>query len=151
MAFDENLVRQSFDFDPVQTDELRARWLALMELCVWGELKSQTLGALPKLRKRLLEVGENLRSVLNDRGWIPQLRERIKGAMAASLNLRDALLQLERAAKVVDGGADFARFEQDVLAFRQALLVFMEHHERLWGDLLESQYAEPLDEDDEDD
>lgn len=151
MAFDESLVHQSFEFDAAQVDELRTRWLALMELCVWGELKSQTLGALPKLRKRLLETGENLRSVLNDRGWIPQLRERIKGAMAASLNLRDALLQLDRAAKVIDGGADFARFEQDVLAFRQALLLFMEKHERMWGDLLESQYDEPVDGDDEDD
>lgn len=144
MPFDETLLRQSFDFDTSVIADLRARWLALLDLCVWGELKSRKIGAVPKLRKRLLELGENLRSVVNDRGWIPQPRERIKGALGACLNLRDSLLQLERAAKTIDGGADFARFERDILALRQDLLRFLEHHENLWAQLLDSQYDEPL-------
>lgn len=150
MPFDETLVQASFDFDAEQITDLRNRWRDLMDLCVWGDLKSQKIGAIPRLRKRVLETGENLRSVLNDRRWIPQVRERIKGAMAASLNLRDALLQLERAAQVVDGGEDFKQFERDILDFRQQLLLFMEKHEKLWGDLLESLYDEPLDDDEED-
>ena len=148
MPFDEQLVRQSFDFDPEQIQDLRRRWIALLELGVWGDLKSQKIGAIPRLRKRLLETGENLRSVVNDRSWIPQVRERIKGAMAASLNLRDALLHLDRAAQVVDGGEDFADFERDILEFRHNLLAFMEKHEQQWGDLLESQYDEPVEDDD---
>ncbi|HDP89677.1 MAG TPA: hypothetical protein ENN42_06965 [Thioalkalivibrio sp.] len=151
MPFDEQRVTESFAFDPAQIDDLRTRWRDLLELAVWGDLKTQKIGAVPRLRKRVLELGENLRSVINDRSWIPQERERIKGAMGAMLNLRDALLQLERAAQVIDGGEDFARFERDILAFRQQLLVFIEKHERLWGDLLESLYDEPLDEDTEDD
>lgn len=147
MAFDEALVRQSFEFDHEQAGDLRQRWLELLDLCVWGDLKSSKIGTLPRLRKRVLEVGENLRSVLNDRIWIPQVRERIKGAMAASLNLRDALLQLERSAKLVEGGDDFPRFESAVLELRQLLLVFMEKHERMWGDLLESQYDQSLEDD----
>lgn len=151
MPFDEQRVAASFAFDPAQIDALRTGWRDLLDLAVWGDLKTQKIGAVPRLRKRLLELGENLRSVINDRRWIPQERERIKGAMGAMLNLRDALLQLERAAQVIDGGEDFARFETDLLDFRQQLLVFIEKHERLWGDLLESLYDEPLDDEDDDD
>ena len=151
MPFDEKLVSESFDFDAAQVADLRARWRDLLDLAVWGDLKTQKIGAVPRLRKRLLELGENLRSVINDRSWIPQERERVKGAMGAMLNLRDALLQLERAAQVIDGGEDFARFEQELLAFRQKLLQFVEKHEKLWGDLLETLYDEALDEDDDED
>jgi hypothetical protein len=56
-------------------------------------------------------------------------------------------LQLERAAQVVDGGADFADFERELLEFRRRLLLFMERHEAMWGDLLEAQYDEPLEDD----
>jgi len=149
MPFDPKLVAESFAFDSDQVADLRTRWRGLLDLAVWGDLKTQKIGAVPRLRKRLLELGENLRSVINDRSWIPQERERIKGAMGAMLNLRDALLQLERAAQVIDGGEDFPRFEQDILELRQRLLVFVEKHEKLWGDLLESLYDEA--EDDEDD
>lgn len=151
MPFDETLVRQSFAFDADTVADLRARWLALLDLCVWGELKSHKIGAVPKLRKRLLELGENLRSVVNDRSWIPQPRERVKGAMGACLNLRDALLQLERSAQVIEGGTDFARFEEQILSLRQDLLRFLEGHEHLWAELLEAQYDEPLDDEDDED
>jgi hypothetical protein len=69
--------------------------------------------------------------------------------MAASLNLRDALLGLERSAQVLDGGEDFSAFERDLLEFRHRLLLFIEKHEQQWGDLLEEQY-DIQEEDDED-
>jgi hypothetical protein len=149
MPFDPDLLQQSFAFDRGQTQALRRRWGALMDTLVWGDVRSSKLGALPRLRKRFLELGEHLRSVVNDRGWIPQPRERVKGALGACLNLRDTLNQVEKGSGALDGGADFPAFEQELLAFRHQLLVFLEHHERLWGDLLESQYDEvPEDEDD---
>lgn len=147
MPFDKQRVSESFTFDPEQVSDLRQRWLELLDLSVWGDLKSQKIGALPRLRKRLLETGENLRSVVNDRSWIPQVREQIKGAMGACLNLRDALQSLERAAQLIASGDDFSRFEPLILNFRQQLLLFLEKHEHHWGELLESQYNEPLDED----
>lgn len=146
MAFDEQSVARSFAFDPDQVAELRRRWCDLMDMCVWADLKSGKIGAVPRLRKRMLELGEALRSVASDRSWIPHPREQVKGALAASLNLRDALLSLERAARLIDGGRDFAAFEVDLLAFRERLLKFVEKHEMLWGDLLESQYDGPVDE-----
>ncbi|MEJ2060652.1 MAG: hypothetical protein P8Y64_09225 [Gammaproteobacteria bacterium] len=149
MAFEDSAVRSSFDFDPAQIADLRERWRNLLDLSVWGDIKSQKIGAVPRLRKRLLETGESMRSVVNDRDWIPQVRERVKGAMAASLNLRDALLGLERSAQVLDGGEDFSAFERDLLEFRHRLLLFIEKHEQQWGDLLEEQY-DIQEEDDED-
>lgn len=152
MAFDPERLERSFAFDPAAVADLRAAWSELIVAVVWDDLKSGSIGALPRLRKRVLEVGENLRSLLSDRRWIPHERERVKGAMAASLNLRDSLLQADRAAKLVSGGEDFQRFEERYLAFRQRLITFIEKHEQHWGDLLESLYAaDPDVEEDEDD
>ena len=148
MPWDETQVERSFDFDPAQVTDLRARWLQLIEISVWGDLKSTNIGALPRLRKRMLELGEHLRSLLTRRDWLSQPREQVKSAMASSVNLREALLNLERAAKLVNGGDDFARFERGLLDFRQRLLRLMEKHEMQWGELLEQQYDEPVDDED---
>ncbi|MFO8154018.1 hypothetical protein [Thioalkalivibrio sp.] len=152
MAFDPEQLENSFAFDPDAIAELRAAWSELIVAVVWDDLKSSSIGALPRLRKRVLEVGENLRSLLSDRRWIPHERERVKGAMAASLNLRDSLQQADRAARLVSGGADLKPFEERYLSFRKRLLTLIEIHEQRWGDLLESLYAEDAepDEDPED-
>jgi hypothetical protein len=142
MPFAQDQLEKSFAFDPNSVAELRRLWAQLIEIVVWGDLKSGTIGAVPRIRKRMLEVGENTRSLISDRRWIPNDRERVKGAMAASLNLRDSLMQADRAAKLLTGGDNFAEFEACYLEFRRLLLTFMENHEQLWGDLLESLYSE---------
>ena len=147
MALDPAQVATSLRFDAEAVTDLRARWLRLLDTAVWGELKSVRMGALARMRKRLLELGENLRSLTADRAWIPQPRERVKSAMAAALNLRDTLLGLERAAHAVEGGADFAGFERELLEFRRRLLQLLERHEHAWAELLESQYAGGTDDD----
>lgn len=141
MAFDPERVSASFDFDRDKLATLRREWLALLDLAVFGNVRSSKIGAIDRLRKRLLESGEGLRSLTNDRSWIPQPRDQIKGAMGASVKLRDTLLSLERAAQSVDGGEDFARFEKALLGFRHELLQLIEHHEALWATLLEEQYS----------
>ena len=145
MVFDPERVRASFAFDNEMLSRLRRDWLELLELSVFGDVKSSKIGAVDRLRRRLLEIGEGLRSLTNDRRWIPQPREQIKSAMGASLKLRDTLLGLERAAQHLDGGKDFSGFEHELLDFRQRLLRLIEHHEKQWAILLEEQY-----EDDED-
>ena len=142
MAFDPARVSASFDFDRDVLAALRRDWLELLDLAVFGDVRSSKIGAVDRLRKRLLESGESLRSLTNDRGWIPHPREQIKGAMGASVKLRDVLLGLERAAQSVDGGRDFARFEQKLLGFRHALLQLLERHETQWATLLEEQYGD---------
>ena len=149
MAFDPEQLEQAFTFDPETVAELRAAWSELIVSVVWDDLKCSSIGALPRLRKRILDLGENFRSLLSDRRWIPHERERVKGAMAASLNLRDSLLQADRAAKLMSGGEDLKAFEERYLAFRKNLLAFIETHEQRWADLLESLYAEDAEADDD--
>lgn len=140
MSLDQQRAAESFVFDAKEVAELRRRWLRLIEGAVWDDISAERLGVLPRLRKRTLELGENLRSVTSDRGWIPQPREQIKSAAAACLNLRDSLLNLERAAKHLSGGRDVRQFEVDFIEFRQRLLEFTERHEMRWCALLETQY-----------
>lgn len=139
MAFDEHSAAASLEFEDESVSSLHGRWLRLMDLAVWGELKTQKIGAVPRLRKRILEIGEALRSLFGHRDWIPKPRDRIKGALGASMSLRESLLNLERAAKPLDGGEDFPEFEQELLAFRRELLELLERHEPIWAELLDAQ------------
>lgn len=127
--------------------ELRQSWLNLMDVCVWGDLKSSRLGVLTKVRKRLLEVGERLRSLLASRDWIPHPREQIKNALASSYNLKDALLQFERNAQDIDSGSDLERFNELSVRFHILIVEPLEQYEARWATLLNMQYDdyEPLD------
>lgn len=117
--------------------EIRTAWLALIDVALWGDLKGANVGAVPKVRKRCLDLGEKWRSLFNQRDWIPQPREQIKNALASSANLRETLLLLERASKEIEGGADFSEFER--------ALIFL--HRNVVGRLrdLENQWAAALD------
>ncbi len=117
---------------------LKAQWLRLMELAVLGELKSARLGALGKLRKKLLELGERLASLCADRNWIPRPREQLKNALASALNLKDALLQVEQDAQSLEGGADRAAFEAALIAFHRDLLGGLAERENRWAALLDA-------------
>lgn len=143
---DAEAVRLAVTIDPVLVADLRQRWLILMELAVWGEVKSTRMGATARMRKRLLEVGEKLRSLVADRAWIPHPREQVKNALGSAYSLKDALLQFERAAQDVDGGADYAAFAAAVIALHQCLLERLPALENQWAGLLDSQYDEDEDE-----
>ena len=117
---------------------LRAQWLHLMELAVWGELKSSRLGGTGKLRRKLLELGERLASLCADRAWIPRPREQLKNALASALNLKDTLLQAEQSAQAIDGGTDRADFEAALVAFHCDLLGGLAERENQWAALLDA-------------
>lgn len=140
-------VRLAVTLDPAWVAELRAQWAALMELAVWGEVKSSRMGAATRMRKRLLDVGEKLRSLAADRDWIPHPREQVKNALGSAFSLKDALLQFERAAQDMDGGSDSAVFGECVVQLHQCLLTRLAELENIWAALLDSQY---LDEDADD-
>jgi hypothetical protein len=134
-------VRAAVTLDPEWVAELRRTWVDLMELCVWGDVKSSRLGALTKFRKRALEVGERLKSLAADRDWIPQPREQVKNALGSSFNLKDALLQLERSAKDVDGGSDLPEFNRLMTELHKLILEPLGSLENRWAALLDSQYT----------
>jgi len=135
-------VRQAVTLDPVWVAELRAQWTALMELAVWGEVKSSRMGAATRMRKRLLDVGEKLRSLAADRDWIPHPREQVKNALGSAFSLKDALLQFERAAQDMDGGSDSAVFGELAVQLHQSLLTRLPELENSWAALLDSQYLD---------
>ena len=92
-------------FDRVEHDALRRDWLQLIDLSVWGELKAARLGALPRLRRRVAELGERLAAIDAPRDWIPQSRERLKSALATALAARESLLQCAQALDEMGPGA----------------------------------------------
>ncbi|MDA8224713.1 MAG: hypothetical protein M0T86_02205, partial [Betaproteobacteria bacterium] len=89
-------VRQAVAIDPERQDSLQHSWLALMDVSLWGRVKSSRLGAMSRLRRRVLDVGEKLVSLCAVRDWIPHPREQLKNALGSSLALKDALAQLTR-------------------------------------------------------
>ena len=144
---DANEVIIAVTIDPTWSAQLRDHWLNLMGLAVMGEVKSTRMGATSRIRKRLLELGEKLRSLIADRTWIPHPREQVKNALGSAYSLKDALLQFERAAQDADGGADYIKFAAAVVALHQCLLAHLPDLENRWAGLLDSQYSEDEDDD----
>ncbi len=126
--------------------EARSAWLALMELAVFGDVKSSRLGAATRLRKRALEVGERLRSLGADRAWIPHPREQLKNALASALALRESLAQLETQAREMDGG-DEAQALAAAIERLGALVEGLRPLENRWAATLEALNHGPENED----
>lgn len=139
---DVSSVDDALTLDGAWHRELREVWLELMDLCVWGALKSSRIGALTKVRKRLLEVGERLRSLFAERDWIPHPRERIKNALASAYNLKDALLQFERAAQEIDGGAELDCLNELTVRLHVLIVQKLEPYESRWATLINMQYED---------
>lgn len=133
------------EIDPALLASLRARWLSLMDLAVWGDLKGDKLGALTRLRKRLLEVGERLRSVAADRHWIPQPRERLKNLLGSSISLRDALVLAERSIQDVTAGKDKDRLNEQFVALHGLIQTDLRARENQWAAALQEINKKALD------
>ncbi len=129
--------------------DARAQWMALIDVAVWGELKSEQLGLLGKLRKRILDLGERLKSLDGDRTWIPRRRERIKNLLGSCLSARDALLQAERAAQGVTAGRDVERLSQAFVALHKLITGDLQGHENAWAETLQALNRGALQEEDE--
>jgi hypothetical protein len=93
-------------FDRAERDALRRDWLDLVDRCVWGGVQATRLGALPRLRKRVAELGERLAALDAARAWIPRRRERLKSALATALAAREALAQCGQALEDAALGAE---------------------------------------------
>ena len=140
-------VKRAVTLDPDWMDEVKRTWLALMELSVWGDVKSSRLGAMSKLRKKVLDVGEKLKSLAADRAWIPHPREQVKNALGSSFNLKDSLLQLERSAQDVDGGSELATFNALMIKLHGLIVQPLAPLENQWATLLNSQYQDEIEQD----
>lgn len=140
-------VRQAVTIAPDWCEALQEGWTRLMVLAVWGEVKSGRLGAMGRVRRRVLETGEKLNSLCASRDWIPHPREQLKNALGSSLALKDALQQLQRGLQDVDGGADREAFVAALGVLEARLSDRLPALENRWAELLDSQYDEVDDED----
>lgn len=143
-------VRTLVTLDEQWRSEIRATWLELIDVALWGDLKGANVGAIPKVRKRILDLGEKWRSLFNSRDWIPQPREQIKNALASSANLRETLLLLERASKEIEGGADFKDFERTLILLHKAVVGPLRDMENQWAAALDAVNQRALEDDSED-
>ncbi len=121
---------------------LQAQWREMIELAVWGDISMTRLGAAPRLRKRLLELGERLKSLSAARTWIPHPREQLKSALAAALGVRETLAAVAALLPELAAGADADRLR----VAHQALAALIEQklpaRENDWAHLLDAQVGD---------
>lgn len=134
---DPESVDRALMLDARWSDALRRSWLTMADIAVFGALASSRIGALPKFRRRVLELGERLASLTADRAWIPQPRERLKNALASSRIAREAFDELERALVNVDRGTDLSEMTHRVRALQDVLVPELDRCEACWARLLE--------------
>lgn len=141
-GFDPAQVDAALEFDPAWTADLRTRWQMMITIAVWDALEADQLGAAPRLRKRLLEFGERMKSLVGSRQWIPHPRERLKSALAAALSLRETLSAIDGALRGLRPGADAARMTAAFLALRTLLEGELRKRETVWAQMLDAQIGD---------
>lgn len=129
-------------FDPAWIAELRARWLALVETAVWDDPAMQRLGDAPRLRKRLLELGERLKSLTADRGWIPHPRERLKSALATAAGVRESLAAVEGLLAGLAAGPAADGLREQFINLCAAVEVVLPDRENTWAAVLDAQLGD---------
>ncbi len=67
-----------------------------MNMNVFTDIRSGKIGTVDRLRKRLLEVGEGLYSLIDNRSWIPYSRAQIKSALDTDVKLTGVLFGTDR-------------------------------------------------------
>jgi hypothetical protein len=141
MALDADAVDRALACDADWLTGVRRDWLALADLAVWGGAQSAKLGALPKLRKRIMELGERLAGLGAPRGWIPQPRERLKSALATAIAAGELLEQCAQAIAELDAGAARDELAAALAALSRRTRARLDEHAARWAELLDSQLA----------
>ncbi len=144
MEFDLVAVQDAISVSAELRKRWRKDWVDLMELAVWGDLRSQQIGLGGKLRKRVLEYGERLRSYVSDRSWIPHPREQIKNALSTSLQLREVVEKVGELMGQFAEGEDLARLQSSWQDFSDRLMADITEREGKLVQLLNQQYHEEV-------
>ena len=139
MALDAEAVDRAIACDADWLAALRRDWLALADLAVWGGAQSSRLGALPRLRKRIMELGERLASLGAPRGWIPQPRERVKRVLAPAIARRELLDQCAQALAELDTGAAHDALAAALQELSRRARAPLDEHATRWAGLLDAQ------------
>ena len=138
MSFDQNKIKTSFDFDNDEINAIKQKWLDVIQLLMWGNVSSKKIGALPRSRKRVLEVGESFGSFISDKSWIDQPRQQLKSALGSSVKLRDSLSALKLVNKHITEGEEADIYQQQVTELDEMLMALVHKHEYQWADILDN-------------
>lgn len=144
MEFDLVAVEAAVSVDKMLRDNWRLNWSTLMDIAVWGDLRSHQIGLTGKLRKRVLELGERLRSYVSDRSWIPHPREQIKNALSTSLQTRESIEKVREIVVQFDAGTDLGALQSLWESLSAALMSDVLEREGLLVQLLNQQYHEEI-------
>lgn len=106
MPLDADALDRALALSPSLLAGLRRDWGEVIDLAVWSTLDSGRLGAVPRLRKRALQVGERIAALGASRAWIPHSRERAKSALASALAAVEAIEQFETESGALKPGAE---------------------------------------------
>jgi hypothetical protein len=129
-------VDRSLALDAAWVERLKALWLELVAIAAFGALRGPHTGALPRLRRQVLDAGERLRALVANRAWIPRPRERLKNALASALALREALDALEASTREIEG-EDGAGLRAALRELRAAALEPIAGRANEWAALLD--------------
>lgn len=141
-VFDAEQVDAALEFERARVAEMQQQWQELIAIAVWDGVESDRLGVAPRLRKRLLELGERLKSLVAARGWIPHPRERLKSALAAALALRETLAAVAAALPELRPGTEAARLAAAYQALQRTLEPELQAREAAWARLLDAQVSD---------
>jgi len=139
MALEADIVDRALACDAEWLACLRSDWLALADLAVWGGAQSSKLGALPKLHKRVIELGERLAALDTPRGWIPQPRERLKSALATAIAAGKLVDQCAQAIDGLDPGAARDKLAAAIETLARRTRARLDGQAARWAELLDSQ------------
>jgi hypothetical protein len=90
----------------------------------------------------LLELGERLKSLVADRGWIPHPRERLKSALAAAAGVRETLSAAENLLAGLAPGPGAERLRDKLEVLRQLVDGTLSARENSWARLLDAQVGD---------
>lgn len=119
--------------------EIRHRWQRLMDAVTWEALHSQQIGQLTRLRKRVLDLGEKLHSLVADKAWIPSPRDRIKTALATALAAEEALQHVRTQLQGLEDNAAARTTAQISQDLEQAVIQRLARRKQQWAAWLDQQ------------
>jgi hypothetical protein len=124
--------------DVVWQSELRQAWLRVAETAVWGGIESAQLGAVPRLRKRVLELGEKLALLGAPAQWLAAPRERLKSALATALAAQTLLAQCEATLAQLAPGEARDALEAALAALAGSARDTLARRAESWANLLDA-------------
>jgi len=134
----QQLPENIFKYSSSYIQSIQKQWENLMSLAMWGEIQSDKIGKSPRMRKRLLELGESIQSFFSSKDWVEQPRQQLKSALGSSIKLRDSLTAFKASVEFIVKGQDCAQFKQACTELEQELMSLLVEKENEWANALDS-------------